>query len=123
VEAVDGRLGPDRHHRVDLLPFEDAFGVDVEVDGDLGVACRAGPEHENERERGGERGQLRPPDRERRDQANGCESGMALDARTSPSRHGVAAIASSAFGVGTLASTSLTTSSAETRWTQSSARP
>ncbi len=122
VEPIDRSIGAHLDDRGHFRVLERALG-EVERDGDQRLARRAGPDREEKCERGGQHGELGPPERQCADEADRSERRVAEQARATGSGHAwCAATASSARGVGTVSSTSRTTSSAVMRCTQSSGR-
>ncbi len=111
------------HDGADLGALERAFGLQLEPDRDARLPRHARADREEQGERRGDDRELRPAERERGHQADGGERRVPDEARACGSRHARgAAVTSSARGVGTVSSTSRTTSSDETRCTQSSGR-
>ena len=122
LEPVDGSPGAHGHRRDLLGIFERPLGVHLEGDLELWVSG-ARPDCEDEREGCRDDGELRPAERQRAEEPERGESGVSDQAWVPGAGHERAAgRTSSACGVGTLSSTSRTTSSALIRCTQSSGR-
>ena len=123
LEPVDRPIGLEGHDGPDLGALERAFVLELYPNGEARFARHARADRKEERERCSHDSELGPSERERGNQPDGRERCVPDEARACSSRHvRGAAVTSSARGVGTISSTSRTTSSDETRCTHSSGR-